>query len=118
MISRELDELCNDIFKQLHIAIETSHRCDIVKSFQENGDGISINNFSSSREYSYEDFRVNLYIDIQYFHRNILRDARGGLSSLAYEILTYQTVMDWPIYLVVEDKNHPPYKIFITMKGE
>lgn len=117
MISRELGELCNDIFKQLDIAIKTSHHCDIVKSSQENGDGISINNFSSAREYRYEDFRVNLYIDIQYFHRNILRDASGAVSTLAYEILTHRTVMGWPIHLVVENKDHPPYKIFITMKG-
>lgn len=119
MISRELNELCNDIIRQLDIAMDTSRNCDLVSSFKERGyrTGVSINNFSA-KKYDYKDFRVNLYIDRDYFYRHILKDARGATYDLAYEILTHKTVMGWPIYLVVDNKDHPPYKIFITMKGE
>ena len=120
MISTALEQLIDDIYRQLNIAIEVHQDCDLYKSMEgrHHGDGIAVNRFSVNRA-SYDDFIINLYINREYFYGKILEGVRGNVSQTAYEILTYQTIMGWPIYLADgKGGQHPPYKIFITMKGE
>lgn len=122
MISAALKQLIDDIYKQLDIAIEVHQDYDLYKSMEErqHEEGIAVNSFNSNRA-SYDDFIINLYIDRDYFFREVMQDSYGTVDPLSHEILEKNNVMGWPIVLTHRrcgESDQPPYKIFITMKGE
>lgn len=123
MISKELDELCNDIIRQLDITIETHQHYNLLRDMEERRSTygeLAINSLHK-RQGRYEDYVVNLYIDRDYFFRKIMEGSYGSVDSLSYEILKDNKIMGWPIVLTHNrcgESAQPPYKIFITMKGK
>ena len=123
MISRELRELCNDIYNQLDIAINTHYHFNLLKDMEERRSTygeLAINGLHNGQG-RYEDYVVNLYVNREYFFRNLMQGSYGPVDLLAYEILNDNKIMGWPIVLTYDrcgESDHPPYKIFITMKGE
>ncbi len=123
MISRALKELCNDIYDQLDIAINTHYHYNLFKDMEDRrgtyGE-LAINGLHKGQG-NYEDYIVNLYIDREYFFREVMEDSYGPVDPLAYEILQDNKILGCPIVLTYSrcgESNYPPYKIFITMKGE
>jgi len=124
MISTALKQLIDDIYRQLDIAIDTLYRFDIYKDRIErrmtHGE-LAINALNLNRRGDYKDFIVNLYIDRDYFFREVMQGSYGPVDPLSHEILEKNNVMGEPIVLTFNrcgENDQPPYKIFITMKGE